>query len=233
MVHRGKGDLPALAPHQRDQEAVDVIKIGQVEPFFTTKGIGKGTGLGLAMVHGVAEQSGGRLVLRSEMGAGTTAEIWIPVAGALDVVVSPPEPSPQSAAENIFSGPMNILTVDDDELVLQNIVAMLEDLGHTVFQASSAKSAMEILRSAPHIDIVVTDQAMPEMTGMQLADAIAFDWPDLPIILATGFAELPAELPSLLTRLAKPFEQAELSRVISEAVASSRIRLATSQNAVG
>jgi PAS domain S-box-containing protein len=178
-----------------------------MEPFFTTKGVGKGTGLGLPMVRGLAEQSGGHFDLQSRLGKGTTAELWLPVADAKTQSVERTTTTDQAAEK---AGPsLVILAVDDDNLVLTNTVAMLEDLGHTVVPASSGREALEILRREPAIDAVITDQVMPQMTGQQLAETIKSEWPDLTVVLATGFAETP---PSgvALPRIAKPFTQAEL-----------------------
>jgi CheY-like chemotaxis protein len=104
--------------------------------------------------------------------------------------------------------------VDDDPLVLTNTLAMLEELGHTAIAASSGRMALEILRSADSIDLVVTDQIMPDMTGAELAQAIGAEWPKLPIILATGFAETPSGRLTL-PRLSKPFTQADLAEKIT------------------
>jgi CheY-like chemotaxis protein len=178
-----------------------------MEPFFTTKGVGKGTGLGLPMVRGLAEQSGGHFDLQSHLGKGTTAELWLPVAEGKKQ--SDERTAPLDQAAEKAHPPLVILAVDDDSLVLTNTVAMLEDLGHTVIPAASGREALEILRREPAIDVVITDQVMPQMTGQQLAEAIEGEWPDLPVVLATGFAETP---PSgvALPRIAKPFTQAEL-----------------------
>jgi CheY-like chemotaxis protein len=192
------------------------------EPFFTTKGVGKGTGLGLAMVHGMAQQLGGSLILRSHKGTGTTAEIWLPVADKLPVgPVSPPEP--QSAKTR----PLRILAVDDDALVLMNTTAMLEELGHTVCEAYSGKEAFDIIRKDPAIDLIITDQAMPQMTGVQLAEAVRRNSPHLPIVLATGYAELPPGPDLGLVKLAKPFFEQDLARVIAEVLDPKRIKAAT------
>ena len=191
------------------------------EPFFTTKGIGKGTGLGLSMVQGFAEQSGGRLRLESEKGAGTTAEIWLPAAESMDeepLIFSPTTPYSAKAQD------LTVLAVDDDILVRMGTVAMLEDLGHTVKEANSGEEALSILAQGAKIDLVVTDQAMPRMTGVQLAEAILANQPNLPIILATGYAELPTGLGSTLPRLSKPFSQEQLSQALSEAIAGSANR---------
>jgi CheY-like chemotaxis protein len=182
-----------------------------MEPFFTTKGVGKGTGLGLPMVHGLAEQFGGRFVLRSRVGEGTKAEIWLPTAERL--ATREPIPSPAPAVKRYYE-PLVVLAVDDDPLVLTNTVAMLEELGHTAIEASSGRRALEILRDDNSIDVVVTDQVMPGMTGAELAKTIREEWPKLYIILATGFAEMPAD-GIALPRLSKPFTQAELAEKIS------------------
>jgi CheY-like chemotaxis protein len=189
-----------------------------VEPFFTTKGVGKGTGLGLPMVHGLAEQSGGRLRLFSERGEGVTVEMWLPaVLGAAGAPVrghveAEEVPAPGAARRKI-------LAVDDDTLVLMNTNAMLEDLGHEVVEAHSAVEALTILKADPSIDLLVTDQAMPNMTGLQLAETARSLRPGLPIILATGYAELPPGADPDLERLAKPFTQAELARAVAHATA--------------
>ena len=187
------------------------------EPFFTTKGVGKGTGLGLSMVHGLAEQSGGALRIESEPGRGTTMEIWLPVADAQAERFDPePEPPPETAPT---PHRLVVLAVDDDELVLLNTVAMLEEFGHGVLQASSGREALEILERGEAIDLLITDQAMPGMTGAQLAERVRQRWPDLPIVLATGFAQLgPGEDPAL-PRLAKPFTMAELAKVVAQTLA--------------
>jgi len=184
------------------------------DPFFTTKEVGKGTGLGLPMVLGVAEQSGGQLVLKSRKGQGTAAEVWLPVApktGNTGSIVLADQASPPSR-------PLTVLVVDDDSLVLTNMAAMLEDLGHQVFEANSARQALAILRREAAIELVITDQAMPRMTGVQLIVEIKTGWPDLPVILATGFAELPKETDPLQPRLAKPFLQSHLRQAVDDAM---------------
>ncbi len=182
------------------------------EPFFTTKGIGKGTGLGLSMVHGVAEQFGGRLVLQSEVGKGTLAELWLPVGKRprtpdADVLEAP---EPQACREKF-----TVLAVDDDELVLMNTVALLEDLGHRVFEANSGELALEIFRREPGIDMIVTDQAMPKMTGIEFAEAARAERGEVPVILATGYGELPSHPTLAWVKLSKPFGLAELSRALA------------------
>jgi PAS domain S-box-containing protein len=185
------------------------------EPFFTTKGVGKGTGLGLSMVHGLAEQSGGRLVLKSSLGDGTAAEIWLPIAEEAVVPERPVEaPPPVARADRRLS----VLVVDDDLLVLENTAAMLEDLGHTVVEARSGEEALALLRRTRTVDLVVTDYAMPGMTGLQLAGAVAAERPGTVILLSSGYAELPSDARSSLQRLSKPFDQAALAKAIEAAM---------------
>jgi len=186
------------------------------EPFFTTKGVGKGTGLGLSMVHGLAQQSGGRLSITSVEGRGTTASIWLPVIEDDEMLADeepelPLEVSPEADPARRH---LNVLAVDDDALVLMNTAAMLEDLGHTVVEAYSAEEALGHLDAQP-FDLVVTDHAMPRMTGAQLAVEIMRRWPSTGIILATGYAELPEGEELRLPRLNKPFSEADLSAAIS------------------
>ena len=184
-----------------------------VEPFFTTKGLGKGTGLGLSMVHGFAEQSGGRFILRSGKGKGTTAELWLPVAKASTEAVAATRFVQAAPAKALR--PLTVLAVDDDALVLMNTTAMLEDLGHSVFEAYSGREALEILRREDSVELVITDQAMPQMTGTQLAQAIKHEWPDMTVLLATGYADIVREDDIGLPKLTKPFFQRELADAIA------------------
>lgn len=183
------------------------------EPFFTTKGVGKGTGLGLSMVHGLAQQSGGFLELKSVPKVGTTAEIWLPVAdagAAEDGVAASPLPESRKG--------LRVLAVDDDPLVLLNTVAMLEELGHEVVEARSGHEALEVLERQP-IDLLITDQGMPRMTGAELAAKVQSSWPDIRIIIATGYAELPDSKARSLPRLGKPFSDGDLASLIASTVA--------------
>ncbi|MBV1799150.1 response regulator [Siccirubricoccus sp. G192] len=183
------------------------------EPFFTTKGPGKGSGLGLSMVHGLAAQSGGQLRILSEAGAGTTVELWLPVdAGAVAAAAEPPAPP---AVEAVATRPLHILLVDDDPLIQAGTAAMLEDLGHHVLVAASGAAALETLAREP-CELLVTDFAMPGMTGLELAQEVRRRWPGLPMILATGFAELLPGEGDDLPRLAKPYRQEDLAATIAQ-----------------
>lgn len=190
------------------------------DPFFTTKGIGKGTGLGLSMVHGMAAQSGGALRLSSRLGVGTTAELWLPRARDLPATLSLAATVPVQSL-----GRRTILLVDDDALISMATAELLKDLGHQVIEAPSGGRALEILRAGTAVDLVMTDQAMPGMTGTQLAAEIRATWPDLPIIIASGYAELPEPSDRKLPRLNKPYGQEDLAAAIAKfARAKSRPR---------
>jgi CheY-like chemotaxis protein len=188
-----------------------------VEPFFTTKGVGKGTGLGLSMVHGLAAQFGGKLELTSQEGHGTSADLWLP-ASAPRRAPAPMAPMPDRDPARSLA--LVILAVDDDPLVLFNTIAMLQDQGHQTLSASSGGEALQLLESARHVDLVISDQAMPNMTGLQLALALRNRRPDLPVILATGYSELPASDGEPLITLNKPFGSVELAQAIADAVCS-------------
>ena len=184
------------------------------EPFYTTKGVGKGTGLGLSMVQGLAEQLGGRLQLQSTPGKGTTASLWLPVMARPSAAAPEPpapEPPPEVAA-------LSILAVDDDALVLTNTAAMLEDRGHRVTVAYSGNEALELLKRET-FELLITDQGMPGMTGAELIERVQRDYPGLPIVLATGYAELPPGLAVNVPRISKPFRQEQLLDVVTRAVA--------------
>jgi len=180
-----------------------------VEPFFTTKGTGKGTGLGLSMVHGLAVQSGGTLRITSSPGNGTTAEMWLPRGEAI-----PDEKAARPLARPEALPFYRILLVDDDSLVLEATGAMLEELGHVVKSVASGKDAIDALLRDPSIQLVVTDYDMPGMTGLELAEHIRKRSPGLPILLASGHAEIPERAGLNVPRLTKPFRQEELADAI-------------------
>jgi CheY-like chemotaxis protein len=223
-VEEGETDIP-----HGDYVCLSLIDTGEgmdeetlaraTEPFFTTKGVGRGTGLGLSMVHGLAQQLSGQLRLKSRKGEGTTAELWLPVADrrAQKALAPSVEKARAEGAARAAAKSLVVLAVDDDVLVLMNTVAMLEDLGHTAIEAANGHEALQVLREREDVDVVVTDYAMPRMTGRELAAAIAEERPGIPVILATGYAELPPGAAIDAYRLSKPFGQEELRRAVVEA----------------
>ncbi len=193
-------------------EGMDADTLGHaMEPFFTTKGIGKGTGLGLSMVQGLADQCGGKLELDSLKGEGTTATLWLPIAD--DVAVAEDDAPTHGIAS--MAEAMTILAVDDDQLVLTNTVAMLEDFGHRVLQAASGHQALAVLDAEP-VQLLITDYAMPGMTGLQLIRAARARWPAMGVILVSGYADFGGQPEVEVARLAKPFVAADLHRTIAE-----------------
>ncbi|HVJ44211.1 MAG TPA: response regulator [Dongiaceae bacterium] len=181
------------------------------EPFFTTKEMGKGTGLGLSSVHGLAVQSGGGIKVMSELNIGTTVQLWFPIT---DVPV-PEIGQKQLATDPQPVAPHHILVVDDEPLVGQLTKSMLEDLGHVVSLVQSGAEALHLLHSAKQVDLVITDHAMPVMTGAVLAEKIHQLYPGLPIILATGYADIPPEAALNLARLMKPYDIEQLAAALA------------------
>ena len=182
-----------------------------VEPFFSTKGVGKGTGLGLSMVHGLAGQLGGMLDLRSAPGAGTTAEIWLPIA------------SEAAASEEAESRPVirasreaRILLVDDEELVRMGTAEMLCDLGYQVTEANSGAEALRQLRSGDAPDLLITDYLMPGMNGVELIEEAKRLAGETKALLITGYSTIAEGPGSALPRLGKPFRQADLAEHVAK-----------------
>ena len=182
------------------------------EPFFTTKGTGQGTGLGLSMVDGLVAQSGGTMRIHSRLGVGTTVELWLPVSEQ-----QPAEHPRIVAAKPRVNGvrPCRVLLVDDDPIVAAGTAAMIEDLGHVAIDVPSGERALQLLAADPDIDMVITDHAMPGMTGGELAVTIKRRWPGLPVALVSGYTELPADLHPELPRLAKPYKQDDLAGLMA------------------
>ena len=183
-----------------------------MEPFFTTKGVGKGTGLGLSMVHGLAQQLGGLLELKRTPGEGATAALWIPLYDGPALAATPPLLAETKPAE---PPKLAILVVDDDALVLLNALSMLEDAGHAVTAATSGSEAIKVLDTGTPFDLMITDHGMPGMTGSELIRKARASRPGLRIVLATGYAELPSNAPTV-PRLAKPYTYAQLEASVAE-----------------
>jgi len=184
------------------------------EPFFTTKDVGQGTGLGLAMVHGLAQQSGGGATIASEPGKGTVVELFFPRSiGVPQAATTVIDDRPRAET------PRRILLVDDDPEVREVIADFLLDMGHDLIETSSGAAALTALgENDEQVDLVIADLAMPGMTGFEFATAVRERWPSLPILMVTGYADI-TKLPSLpgeFALLHKPFEQGELAARIAE-----------------
>ena len=202
-----QGEYVRLTVADTGEGMDEATRAKAMEPFFTTKGIGKGTGLGLSMVHGLTAQSGGAMDIASEVGRGTVITLWLPRAS--EAVVRS-LPVPEAVAEAAPRSALRILLVDDDVLVSMNTANMLIDLGHEVLEAHSGVHALRMLESEGAFDAVITDYAMPGMNGLELATRITNGNPQMLVILATGYAELPTESSFTFPRLSKPYTQAQL-----------------------
>lgn len=183
------------------------------EPFFTTKGV-KGTGLGLSQVYGMAQQSGGGARILSTPGAGTTVEIWLRTATGMDD--AEPAPPARLPAAGLAA---RILIVEDDDVVRESMVSSLEALGHTVRQAPDGETALRALvEERP--DLLITDYLMPGMTGAELMQRTRAMFPGLPMIIATGYADMKAieQVIGDGAVLRKPFQLAELAVSVGQAL---------------
>lgn len=215
----GAAGLPSLDPGDYVCLAVTDTGVGMdeatlkrcSEPFFTTKEVGRGTGLGLSTVHGLAVQSGGGMRISSSQGDGTTVELWFPVAQGLVC----PERIELAQAPGGATRRYRVLVVDDEPLVALLTASMLEDLGHDSQVVPSGVLALNVLRTDGSIDAVITDYAMPDMTGAELAAHIRHLRPGLPVILATGYADFPNSNAQDLPRLSKPFGAHELASILT------------------
>ncbi|HJU15425.1 MAG TPA: response regulator [Stellaceae bacterium] len=209
----GAGDYVSIAVRDSGCGMDEATVKRATEPFFTTKGRGRGTGLGLSMVHGLVAQSGGGMRIESRPNRGATIELWLPAAEQAE----PERPQPMEPAGAGKIRACRVLVVDDDPIVAAGTAALLEDLGHATIEAGSGAGALDVLRSEGDIDIVITDYAMPGMTGAELAARIAGMRPGLPVIIASGYAEL-LEEEVTWPRLAKPYRQHDLAAMIQDLV---------------
>jgi CheY-like chemotaxis protein len=154
------------------------------EPFFSTKGF-RGTGLGLATVHGIVKQSGGNIEVFSELGAGTTFKVYLPrVTGEIETIKTKEVPS------EIACGTETILLVEDEEMVRNLSKMILTESGYTVIAAASGQQALSMYESGDHqIDMLVTDVVMPGMGGRELAEALLAHMPELRILFTSGYTD--------------------------------------------
>jgi CheY-like chemotaxis protein len=184
------------------------------EPFFTTKDIGEGSGLGLAVVHGVIHNHGGAIAVTSTPGQGSTFTIYLPSLGAVFTPAATAE-APEC------SGSGQILIVDDEQAVATLLQQLLEDLGYVVVATTSSTAALSMVEQQPErFDAVITDQTMPELTGEQLARQLLTLRPELPIIVSTGFSSTltkeRAEELGIQGYLTKPFSRAQVGTLLQE-----------------
>lgn len=185
------------------------------EPFFTTKDVGKGTGLGLSQVYGFAKQSGGTVTVWSRLGIGTTFTLYLPRSREV-----PQRSEPVRADDAATEEAGSVLVVEDNTEVADIATALLNELGYRVTRVGSALAAQDLLRDGERFDLVFSDVVMPGgMNGVELAHAIRKDYPDLPVVLTTGyFNALDKPLPRGLPVLRKPYDIAELKKTLHTAM---------------
>jgi signal transduction histidine kinase/CheY-like chemotaxis protein len=192
------------------------------EPFFTTKGVGQGTGLGLATARGFAEQSGGRLLIDSTLNVGTTVSLWLPEALSQKPLVD----SGTRTEPKFTDTGHRVLVVDDDTLVRETIASQLEEDGYLVTATGSAEDAMSLLRMEGRVDCIVTDLSMPGMDGLTLIKLAHRVHPNLPAILLTGYAQdttalaIGGAISATFSLLRKPVQGGELADRIASLIAS-------------
>jgi PAS domain S-box-containing protein len=190
------------------------IKDRIFDPFFTTKAVGEGTGLGLSVVMGIVKQSGGYINVESEPGKGSTFSVYFPkVAGELVADIKGKEEAP--------TGTERILLVDDEEALLEMGKQILTRLGYKVTSQMSSEVALALVEESPsHFDLVITDQTMPDMTGVELAEKILAIRPDIPVILCTGFSHLvdadSARATGIKGFAMKPLTKREIAKTVRE-----------------
>jgi signal transduction histidine kinase len=184
-----------------------------VEPFYSTKEIGRGTGLGLSMVHGLAAQLGGSFVLSSQLGQGTRADLYLPIATGPGNAKTLDRVSPRAPSGR----PLSIMLVDDEDVVRFGTAEMIRDLGHRVIEARGGAEALTLLADNPDIDVVVSDYKMPRMDGAEFARRLHATRPQLPVLIVTGYTG-PTDEVLHLPRLAKPFGQAEVAAALAALV---------------
>lgn len=225
-VHeQNNAQFPELAPGsyvqlsvQDDGEGMPPEILGKIfDPYFTTKKVGEGTGLGLAVVHGIVKNHGGAISVKSELGQGSVFNIFFPLIGESEEIseFSPPEFPPLGEKEKI-------LLVDDEQILAEVGKKMLEHLGYEVTTRTSSIEALELFRNQPHrFNLVITDMTMPNMTGDRLAQELINIRPDLPIILCTGYSEKisqgKAKSLGISEFIMKPFAINELGRAVRRA----------------
>ena len=193
------------------------------EPFFTTKMHGKGTGLGLSVIYGFVRQSGGTVSIESEIGKGTSVEIFLPRAMET-FIKARPEVKGASTAE---SGGETILLVEDNDDVRAVTARRLRRLGYTVVAAEFGQRAIDILKAGTHVDMVFSDIVMPGgISGFDLAMWVRDNRPDLPILLTTGFAEEMEKADEMglnnVEIVRKPYESEVLGAALRKALSAAR-----------
>jgi CheY-like chemotaxis protein len=200
------GDYLMLAVSDNGTGMTPSVRSKAFDPFFTTKPIGQGTGLGLSMIYGFAQQSGGHVSLDSVPGQGTCVRLYLPRLKTPELQAA--EVEPVSVTPPTASGE-TVMVVEDDPAVRMLVLDLLKELGYRGYEAQDATSALPLLESDSRIDLLVTDVGLPGMNGRQLAEIARQHRPGLKVLFMTGYAQKAAERQGFLEdgmdMVAKPF----------------------------
>ncbi|MGY2277331.1 PAS domain-containing protein [Pseudomonas monsensis] len=217
------GDYLMLAVSDNGTGMTPSVRSKAFDPFFTTKPIGQGTGLGLSMIYGFAQQSGGHVSLDSLPGQGTCVRLYLPRLYALEPEHPPANPVEPPA--HLPSGE-TVVVVEDDPAVRMLVLDLLKELGYRAFEAEDAKSALPLLESDLRVDLLVTDVGLPGMNGRQLAEVARQHRPGLKVLFMTGYAQKAAERQGFLEdgmdMVAKPFAIELLASKIRTMISQTR-----------
>ena len=226
------GDYVMIAVSDTGTGIPAAIRDKIFDPFFSTKGVGKGTGLGLSMVYGFAKQSGGAFHLRSRVGEGTRAEIWLPRGEAAPVrrrsggagEANAAEAVVEAAAPSLIEGGMEtILVVEDDALVRRSVTTQIQSLGYQTISVGSGAEALAVVERGDSFDLLFTDVIMPgSINGRELADEVLKRRPGMKVLFTSGYTEDAifhhGRLDAGVLLLAKPYSKAEIARMIRQAL---------------
>jgi CheY-like chemotaxis protein len=216
--HLPRGDFVVISVRDTGTGMTEDVRQRAMEPFFTTKPVGQGTGLGLSQVYGVVRESGGTMTLESQPGEGTSVHITLPSAPrptspAARIPPAPTVPAPKSALARV-------LVVDDDRLVRRFMCDSLRSLGYDITEAANGTAALALLHEGLRVDLLLVDFAMPGMNGAEVARAARNISPDIRVLVVSGYADSAALEAALGTtqQLRKPFDQSELGAAVAAAL---------------
>lgn len=212
------GDYVVLSVSDNGCGMPETVISRAFDPFFTTKPIGQGTGLGLSMIYGFSKQSHGHVSIKSEVGLGTTVQLFLPRFQGLREEAEPPLQSSALYAENGET----VLIVEDDPAVRALVSEVLNELGYAFIEAGQATDAVPILESAQRIDLLISDVGLPGMNGRQLAEIARQLRPELKVLFITGYAEHAAVRAGFLDTgmelITKPFAFDHLTSKVREMI---------------